>query len=128
MPEPNMRICPVSSLIVPTEMHGNQLYHPSILKEVKRQNNKERYARTGPICNLALQLDNTLNYYFPFSLGKLPIAKSLLDKCDFKWDFNSRISDDITPPIFWIIDYGYSWQNKYKNQIIIHHEQLRDMR
>jgi penicillin V acylase-like amidase (Ntn superfamily) len=116
------RICPISNLPLPPESHGNKKYHPDAETEAKYRNNERRYTRIRNLTNLAIRLDDILAKYFPNSNGTDAISKEVLKREGFRWDFNSTITelaDNI--PVFWVLDYGYSFGDKKGESIIIYY-------
>ncbi|NOT50225.1 MAG: hypothetical protein HOP10_03000 [Chitinophagaceae bacterium] len=114
------RICPLSGQAIPEGAHGNRKYFPSetVEKQRKGRNNHTRFEKISTICNIAIGLDKILGRHYPHSAGKTPIDRSILGA--FDWDFITKISDTM-PPIFWILNYGYSFNNT-KDKIVIHYD------
>jgi hypothetical protein len=96
--------------------HGNRKIHPEAAKARKDETNRKRHNKVKEINKLALHLDKILQYHYPSSQGKNEINRSMI--VGFAWDFTTRTSKGKTP-IFWILDYGYSY-NTTKDKIIIY--------
>ena len=110
------RTCPISGKSL-EGFHGNRKIHPEAEKRRKKETNRMRHSKVKEINKTAIYLDKILEYYYQVSEGVTEIDKSMLS--GFRWDFIIRVSDS-KPPIFWIIDYGYSYNTK-KDKIIIHY-------
>jgi hypothetical protein len=119
--KPEIRVCPISNQPLPPHMHGNTKYHPGFKKTAKSQSNHKRYAAIKDISNNALQLERILEKHYPHSHNEVSIDKSLLVKDGFAWDFNSRITVINNKPVFWIINYGYSFTDQSKKKVTIYY-------
>lgn len=116
-------ICPICQKSLPEKRHGNRIYHEECYPTVIHNINHSRYDRIKEICNEATRLDDILMTHFPHSARKNPIEKQVLDIADFNWQFIIRMTkSNENNTIFWIINYGYSFNGKLKNQIIIYYE------
>lgn len=114
------RICPLTGQIIPKRAHGNRKYFPDekVEKQRKAKNNNRRYQRVRDISNLAIALDKILERHYPHSKETTFIDQALVKGFDF--DFVTTKSPT-NPPIFWIINYGYSFNDKM-NKIKIHYD------
>ena len=120
-PKP-VRICPIEALPLPTGAHGNKKYHPESEEEAKHINNEKAYSRVCALINLAKRLDDILTKPFPPSNGIEAISKDIHDREGFAWDCNSAIkltADNV--PVFWILNYGYSFADRKGETIIIYY-------
>lgn len=88
-----------------------------IAKIRKRKSNDARYSRTSLIANKALLHDRILAKNFPHSNGKTGIPVHILKDAGFEFDIMSCV-ERTNPPIFWIINYGYSFTSDKKKIII----------
>jgi hypothetical protein len=112
---PHARTCPLTGKPL-DGFHGNRKLHPDAEKLRKKLNNKKRYRKIKEMDKKALRLDAMLEHYYDLSKGNTPIDKNIL--LDFSWDFVTKITGSANP-IFWILDYGYSYSDN-KKKIIIH--------
>lgn len=113
------KICPICNKPLPNFYNGNRRYHPECQTQRKKVTNAARYGRIKKLDNEALRLDKILSLHYSHSNGTDPIQKSILDALKFKWDFVTSISGN-APPVFWILEYGYSYSDN-KKKITIHH-------
>lgn len=95
--------------------HGNRKLHPDAEKLRKKLNNKQRYRKIKEMDKKALRLDAILDHYYDLSKGSIAIDKTIL--INFSWDFMTKITGSGNP-IFWILDYGYSYSDNKKKIII----------
>jgi hypothetical protein len=116
------RLCPISKIPLPTNAHGNRKYHPVAEKEVKQINNERTNDRIRDPLKLLKRLDDILSKHYAHSNGTNSINKDILVREGFLWDCNLAITSlPDKSPIFWIIDYGYSFSDKKANNLKIHH-------
>jgi hypothetical protein len=113
----NSKICPTCNQPLPEWLHGNRRYHPQCDLNRKKSNNAKRYSTIKKLDNEALRLDKILKSHFMHSNGTNPIPKSILESEKFKWDFVTSMTSK-NPPIFWILDYGYSFADNNKKIVI----------
>ena len=111
------RICTICQQPIPDGENGNRKVHRPCEKNRKDENNAARADKLRPMDNIALKLDKLLGNYYSLSGGYTAIDRNTLTRDGFRWDFIIAISSS-KPPIFWILNYGYSYLNKTK--IIIH--------
>jgi hypothetical protein len=109
--------CPITGKSL-EGFHGNRKVHPEAERTRKNHNNKKRYSKLKEMDKLALGLDKTLEYYYPFSNGTVAIDRNLLK--GFFWDFTTKMTKGTTEPIIWVLNYGYSFIDN-KKKIIIHY-------
>lgn len=111
------KICSICKLALPATVNGNRKYHSHCAPQNKKNKNRSRYSRIKEMDKEALRLDRILQYFFLHSQGKESIDRSLLDRSMFRWDFIIKIVGN--PPVFWILEYGYSYTDN-KKKIIVH--------
>jgi hypothetical protein len=114
------RFCPHCELPLESWYHGNRKYHPTCIKEAKNLSNHARYRRIQKMDKLALFLDYLLKTYYPLSNGKAPIDKEMLSAQGFDFNFNTSMTKENDIPLFWILEYGYSYAEDGE-KIIIHY-------
>lgn len=117
------RICPICKQSLSHNDHGNRKVHEECKPKAIYWKNFFGYRKIKDIRNTAILLESILEIHFPHSNGSTPVNKNIFDEEKFKWDFNSRITNTTgNKPIFWIINYGYSYVDIKKKQILIHYD------
>lgn len=116
----NPRTCPLTGKSL-DGFHGNRKVHPEAEKLRKDTSNKKRHEKVKEMNKQALKMNKILEHYYQYSKGETEIPRNML--IGFSWNFITSISNS-KPPIFWILDFGYSF-NTNKEKIIIYHKPNR---